>query len=484
MVSSARTPKSSKVRVTKETESTGLAHRAVPACCLLTAVLGISFACLAHYQQRNVVSSSSNSARQLAQAQAHIMPDDRLNRIFNPPKKADGTYDIDESTFRQIEILRTYNGALASKVKAAISTNPLQLGARLELCEGLRAQSRDKPRSERFGELVSCFKRFMDVFVWAKRLPKEDGRRQIVLQMHQSAARIAGERIFIFAEGKRERLQEAVKYFEEGIPDATKCSPGKDCTRSFAHWFLAHRQLGSPDAVLEKVHKDSQQVPGRDLDWPDVNSVHLQMPGIRHQKIWNPSQVPWLADVNANWSDVRGELDRYLESMNNKAWTNQPDSEQLAAREGSWNSVALFNDGIWNQETCRTSFPVTCSLLQSRPELDLKNFQWPGVVRQQRDDKPPKLMVNIYQALPGHNVLPHFGTHGRLIGSLGLKIPTGVKLRVGGEYKEWEEGKWLLFDDAFEHEVIHSGSEPRYVLAVAMLHPDVCPSCKGASQIV
>lgn len=275
-----------------------------------------------------------------------------------------------------------------------------------------------------------------------------------------------------------------MRYFEEGLQDGAKCSPAKECTRIFAHWFLAERQLGSDDAVLEKIRKEAQRVQGREIDWPDVGSVHLQMPGIRHQKFYDPSQVPWLADVEVRWSDIRGELDRYLENMGNEAWTNQPDSEQLAQREGTWNSVALANEGVWNEDNCRKSFPVTCSLLRNRPELNLKNFQWPGVVRRQQNERYPKLMVNIYQTLPGTTVLPHFGTQGRLIGSFGLKIPKDVKLRVGSEQKEWQEGKWLLFDDAFEHEVIHAGSEPRYVLAVAMLHPDVCPKCKVLSHVV
>eukprot|EP00746_Dinoflagellata_sp_MGD_P000717 gnl/MRDRNA2_/MRDRNA2_101305_c0_seq1.p1 gnl/MRDRNA2_/MRDRNA2_101305_c0~~gnl/MRDRNA2_/MRDRNA2_101305_c0_seq1.p1 ORF type:complete len:485 (+),score=89.38 gnl/MRDRNA2_/MRDRNA2_101305_c0_seq1:74-1528(+) len=479
---SARGNKSSKAPVAKEIEPTGLRRRALPACCSLIAIMGVSLACAAHYHQGNRSSSGDITARQLSRARDE--PTDELDRVFNPHKDADG-FIIDEQTSRYIATVALENKALANKVQSAIRANPLQLGARLELCEGLRGQSRgDKPRTERYGELVSCYKSFMDMFLWAQRLPEKDRRRQIVLQMHQQAARIAGERILIFAEGKRERLEQAVKYFEQGIPDATKCSPAKECTRIFAHWFLAHRQLRSRDADLEKVRMQAQLVPGKELDWPDVDSVHLQMPGIRHQKIWDPAQVPWLAEVEGRWSEVRGELDRYLEKMNNAAWTNQPDSEQLAEMEGSWNSVALASEGIWNEDTCQTSFPITCSLLRNRPELELKNFQWPGVVRQERDQKPPKLMVNIYQTLPGTSVLPHFGSHGRLIGSLGLKIPKGVQLRVGGEHKEWHEGKWLLFDDAFEHEVVHGGSEPRYVLAVAMLHPDVCPRCKQGSHLV
>jgi hypothetical protein len=479
----ARGNKVSKGSVSKEPEQTGLRSRALPAFCSLLAIVGLSLACIAHYRQGQGASSSDSGTRQLSQARHG--QEDELNSVFSPGKNADGSYLIDEQTSRYIATVALENKALANKVRLAISGNPLQVGARLELCEGLRGQSRgSKARTERYAELVTCYKRWMDVFLWAQRLPEKDRRRQVVLQMQPSAARIAGERILIFAEGKHDRLQEAVKYFEQGIPDATKCTPAKECTRIFAHWFLAHRQLGSPEAVLEKVRMQSQLVPGKELDWPDVGSVHLQMPAIRHQKIWDPAQVQWLPEIEGRWTEIRGELDNYLNRMNNAAWTNQPDSEQLAEREGSWNSVSLASEGIWNEDTCRANFPITCSLLRNRPELDLKNFKWPGVVRQERDQKPPKLMVNIYQTLPGTSVLPHFGSHGRLIGSLGLKIPQGVQLRVGGEHKQWQEGKWLLFDDAFEHEVIHGGSEPRYVLAVAMLHPDVCPSCKQSSQLV
>merc|ERR1712129_59710 len=139
----------------------------------------------------------------------------------------------------------------------------------------------------------------------------------------------------------------------------------------------------------------------------------------------------------------------------------------------------------WQEKSCNSYFPITCGLLRSRPELDPASFRWPpGVSTEsvQKGRNPPVLMVNIYQALPNSTIFAHFGTHSRLVASLGLKTPPGVVLRVGGEERSWEAGKWMLFDDSFEHEVVHRGTEPRYVLAVAMLHPDCCSGCRAGKQ--
>jgi aspartate beta-hydroxylase len=44
-------------------------------------------------------------------------------------------------------------------------------------------------------------------------------------------------------------------------------------------------------------------------------------------------------------------------------------------------------------------------------------------------------------------------TCGRLTVHLGLRVPRGCSLRVAEETRAWEEGKCLVFDDSFEHEV-------------------------------
>merc|ERR1719230_2228141 len=115
-------------------------------------------------------------------------------------------------------------------------------------------------------------------------------------------------------------------------------------------------------------------------------------------------------------------------------------------------------------------------MLRVQPALDPANFRWPGALARLTKRKgpggsrPPVLMVNIFQSFPGSTLRMHFGTHGRIVASMGIHVPNGVFLRVGSERRQWEEGKWLLFDDAYEHEVLHRASEARYVLSVHMLH--------------
>lgn len=60
---------------------------------------------------------------------------------------------------------------------------------------------------------------------------------------------------------------------------------------------------------------------------------------------------------------------------------------------------------------------------------------------------------------------------------LGLLIPEPDKyeLRVDGEGRRWAEGKVLLFDDSYVHEVHHRGTLPRTILDIVIAHPALPP---------
>lgn len=63
-------------------------------------------------------------------------------------------------------------------------------------------------------------------------------------------------------------------------------------------------------------------------------------------------------------------------------------------------------------------------------------------------------------------------THSRM-----LRIPKTVSF---DSYKlfsrNWVEGKVIIFDDSFEHEVWHKGTEERLVLIVDVWHPELTPN--------
>ena len=56
---------------------------------------------------------------------------------------------------------------------------------------------------------------------------------------------------------------------------------------------------------------------------------------------------------------------------------------------------------------------------------------------------------------------------------LGISIPDKCSLRVGSETRAWEEGKCLVFEDSFEHEVWNRSDSRRIVLIVDLWHPDL-----------
>ncbi|MGH9428988.1 MAG: aspartyl/asparaginyl beta-hydroxylase domain-containing protein, partial [Terriglobia bacterium] len=75
---------------------------------------------------------------------------------------------------------------------------------------------------------------------------------------------------------------------------------------------------------------------------------------------------------------------------------------------------------------------------------------------------------------PGANIKPHCdGSNVLLTCHLGLKVPSGCGIRVGWESKSWEEGKCLIFNTSFEHEVWNRSHDSRYVLLLNFWHPEL-----------
>ncbi len=55
-----------------------------------------------------------------------------------------------------------------------------------------------------------------------------------------------------------------------------------------------------------------------------------------------------------------------------------------------------------------------------------------------------------------------------LVGHLALVVPPRCGIRVGAEWREWAEGKTLVFDDTFEHECRNESDADRYVLVFTL----------------
>jgi len=187
---------------------------------------------------------------------------------------------------------------------------------------------------------------------------------------------------------------------------------------------------------------------------------------------WHNAQTFQIArDLEAGYSAIRAELDALL-AGGTRQWGIVGSSDQrgsdLSAHDGQlvasgeWREVVLLGD---NCEKNRSRCPETCRILDSCSEV--------------REAARLRIGESLFSQLaPGTRLAAHCGpTNLRLTCHLPLIIPERCSITCGGETRVWEEGRCIVFDDSYEHEVSHQGDLPRVVLLVNFFHPGLPTEC-------
>nr|AGS49674.1 RIKEN cDNA A830007L07 [uncultured bacterium esnapd14] len=179
------------------------------------------------------------------------------------------------------------------------------------------------------------------------------------------------------------------------------------------------------------------------------------VPGLDARALHDPERFWFVAYLEQHYPQIRAEIEQVLDTSIDPVRPTTDDDGLI--RHGQWKQAHLFRDGRWQEQVC-AHFPVTRDLLAQIPEVTTFS---PGV-------------ITVSRVAPGTHIMPHCGPTNALVRvHLPIKIPPGVWIKVGGQRLVWEEGKCLIFDDSFEHEVGHEGTEDRVVLILDTLHPDL-----------
>ena len=112
----------------------------------------------------------------------------------------------------------------------------------------------------------------------------------------------------------------------------------------------------------------------------------------------------------------------------------------------------------------------------------LRSVAGTPTTNQQRCPRTTALLRKIpglYQAFfsildPAKSIPAHNGTYyGYLRYHLGLRVPQRdpPTMRVKDQFHTWEEGRSILFDDSWEHEVVNKSDDLRVVLIADVLRP-------------
>lgn len=200
----------------------------------------------------------------------------------------------------------------------------------------------------------------------------------------------------------------------------------------------------------------------------------------------DPDKFAMCRALHEHYPTIRSEYDAYMAKLaSRKDWDDSDTTPGLGdvgsrpgalhdgglTKSGRWREVPLFTNGAL-QGQYAAEFPETVRVLQTHC-LDAA-----GLALCLGGDI-------IFSVLaPGTRLRPHCGpTNARLTCHLGIIVPRsgsqGCRLRVAAEPpRGWEEGRCVVFDDSFEHEVIYDEPGPhepypgdRVVLLANFWHP-------------
>ena len=182
-----------------------------------------------------------------------------------------------------------------------------------------------------------------------------------------------------------------------------------------------------------------------------LNRTHAVHP---NKYIYDNAEFPWVAAVEREWRLIRRELDQVLTRKSELADFHEvmPDARRITS-DSNWKTYYFLGYGV-RAERAIKDCPETWRILQNVPGLKTAMF-------------------SILE--PGKHLPAHKGPYnGVLRFHLGLIVPEPrekVTLRVVDQRAHWEEGKGIVFDDSYEHEVWNDTDGVRVVLFLDIVKP-------------
>src|SRR3982075_924545 len=162
----------------------------------------------------------------------------------------------------------------------------------------------------------------------------------------------------------------------------------------------------------------------------------------------------WVEHVERNWTVIRGELEGVLEDREAVPNFQDISKDQIEITDDDrWKTYFLYGYGFeakLGTETC----PRTAALMREIPGMTTAMFSILSPRKHILDHRRPYKGVLRYH--------------------LGLIVPRDAescRIRVGDDFRHWQEGRSMVFDDTFNHEVWNDTDETRVVLFVDVLRP-------------
>jgi len=172
------------------------------------------------------------------------------------------------------------------------------------------------------------------------------------------------------------------------------------------------------------------------------------------QPVFDPRDFPWTGLLQDNWRTIRTELEEIMRDLDRLPNFQDISKDQVnISNDERWKTFFLHGYGYRMDGNC-SRCPRTARLVESIPGMYTAFFSI---------------------LAPGKHIPPHRGPYkGLLRCHLALMVPEPREacwIEVGGVLCHWEEGRCLVFDDTYKHQVQNNTGGTRVVLFLDILRP-------------
>ncbi len=203
-------------------------------------------------------------------------------------------------------------------------------------------------------------------------------------------------------------------------------------------------------------HTFSNTFSQKALNWVQniLEGILVKFSSVGDMPVFEASNFPWVSGVEADWRKVREELDsvmKYRDAM--PSFQDIIKEVGTIQKDDQWKTFFLRGVGMDCEENARRC-PETMKVLE----------------------KIPGCSTAFFSILSPHKHIPHHRGPwaGVLRMHLGLQVPEPAhqcRIRVADQFHAWQEGKCLIFDDTYNHEVWNDTDGYRVVLFVDFARP-------------
>jgi beta-hydroxylase len=175
---------------------------------------------------------------------------------------------------------------------------------------------------------------------------------------------------------------------------------------------------------------------------------------IDNSPFFDSSEFAWARSLESATPLIRKELLAILPLQSQ--WPNFQEisrDQKSVSRDDGWNSFFFYGYGVRADGNCHRC-PATARVVESLPGMKTAFFSI---------------------LAPGKHIPAHRGPYkGVIRAHLGLVIPKPkerCRIQVADQFAYWEEGKVMIFDDSYVHEVWNDTTGVRVVLFLDIVRP-------------